>query len=159
MDSMTKIKGEETVKVIDIRPPKLAQALILLAVTGHYLFPKIVIYSNIWLGVFIGATGFIIMMIAWWQFKQTNSPICPQADTQFIITSGIYSYSRNPMYLGMIMILLAVALVVGSFPFYFITVLFFIIINFVFCTFEEEKLKEKIGVSYLLYCEKVGRWI
>jgi len=51
------------------------------------------------------ATGFGIMMRAWWLFRQHQTAICPTAETTLLITDDIHAFTRNPMYLGMVLML------------------------------------------------------
>ena len=107
----------------------------------------------------IGFLGFSIMIRAWWLFQQHETAICPTAETTSFIVSDIYRLTRNPMYLGMIMILIGIALLVGSWPYYFVTILYAVILNHVFCPYEERKLLDQYGAEYADYTLRVRRWI
>ena len=63
------------------------------------------------------------------------------------------------MYLGMIGMLSALALAVGSVPFYVVTAGYFMLINGTFCPYEEKKLTETFGADYLSYRQQVRRWL
>ncbi len=67
--------------------------------------------------------------------------------------------SRNPMYLGMLMMLIGSSFLVGTIPSLFAPVAFFLIIDKVFIPYEEEKLVETFGAEYSYYAQKVRRWI
>ena len=99
------------------------------------------------------------MMLAWWQFKERKVAICPTADTDYLITDGIYRLTRNPMYLGMVTMLGGVAVFFGILPFYALTIVYFILIDRWFCPYEEEKLLVTFGRDYDSYRSKVRRWV
>lgn len=76
-----------------------------------------------------------------------------------LITTGVYRLSRNPMYLGMLIILLAAVLKFGHplglivLPFYIWYMSRFQIIP------EEQAMLDKFGDEFISYCSKVRRWI
>jgi protein-S-isoprenylcysteine O-methyltransferase Ste14 len=148
-------------RIIDYRPPKIAQLFVLSAALLHWATPlsHLHIYSNRVAGIVLGLAGFVIMMWGWWLFRKFDTAICPTAKADHLVTSGIYRFTRNPMYLGLVSMLLALAIVVGTFPFYLAAVAYFIVINGVFCPYEERKLAEAFAAEYLVYKNKVRRWI
>lgn len=103
--------------------------------------------------------GFAIMISAWWQFRQREIAICPTAPTEELITNGVYAYTRNPMYLGMVMMMFGVALFFGSAPYYLAAGALFAILNWVFCPYEESKLRSTFGKRYVAYTTTARRWI
>lgn len=148
-------------RFIDYRPPRIAQLFVLTAVVLHWATPmsRLHVYSNHPLGVTLGMGGFVIMMWGWWLFKKEDTAICPTAKSEHLVTTGIYRLTRNPMYLGVVAMLLGIAVFVGTVPFYLAAVAFFAVINRVFCPYEENKLGETFGASYLSYKQIVRRWI
>lgn len=150
-----------TVRIIDYRPPRIAQFLIIAASILHWLTPlnHVYVYANSVVGIVLGIAGFCIMIWGWWLFKRFNTAICPTAMSSFLVTTGIYRLTRNPMYLGMITMLLALAIEVGTLPFYAAAASYFVIINAVFCPYEEQKLMNIFGEDYSIYKKRVGRWI
>ena len=94
-------------KLIEYRPPRIAMALLALAAVIHVLFPS-QSSQQLWIVYLAGATvsaGFSVMMLAWWQFRERKIAICPTEPTESLITDGIYRITRNPMYLGMVLML------------------------------------------------------
>ena len=75
-----------------------------------------------------------------------------------LVDKGIYKFSRNPMYLGVLGILSGLTLVNDSLAmlYYFITI--FIIFNMVVMVVEEPRLKELHGQKFEDYKKKVARW-
>ena len=149
------------VRVIDYRPPKIAQLFLLVAMILNWLTPmsELIIYSNQLLGLIMGISGFGVMMSGWWLFRKFDTAVCPTARTDHLVTSGVYRYTRNPMYLGVITMLLAVAIYVGTLPFYLATIAYFVVINNNFCPYEEDKLTRAFGDTYISYKKRVRCWI
>lgn len=149
------------IRLVDYRPPKIGQLFVLIAVLIHYLTPlgRVQVYASTPWGVALGAAGFAIMTGGWWMFRKSGAAILPTAKTEHLVISGIYRHTRNPMYLGMEMVLLAIAVVVGTLPFYLSAAAYFIVLNYVFCPYEERKLTASFGRVYLDYKNKVRRWL
>jgi protein-S-isoprenylcysteine O-methyltransferase Ste14 len=76
-----------------------------------------------------------------------------------LIIVGPYRFTRNPMYLGLVLILAGLALGVGTAPFYLSAIAYFMILNFIFCPYEERKLINSFGPEYIEYMTRVRRWI
>lgn len=148
-------------KFLEYRPPRIAMALIIVAAAIHILVPilPVHVYSSMIVAVSFGVGGFVLMMWAWWQFREHDVAICPTDATDYLITDGVYRYTRNPMYLGMIMMLFGVAVFFGTLPFYLALAAYFAIINWAFCPFEEEKLARAFGQEFENYGSRVRRWI
>jgi len=148
-------------KMIEMRPPRIALASTLMAAAIQWtvVTGKGMQFAVPWFGVTLGLMGFSLMMWAWWLFKQRDLAICPTARTASMITHGPYRFTRNPMYLGMILMMLGLALYLGTLPFYLSAVSYFAILNFVFCPFEENKLSYAFGEEYSQYKVQVRRWL
>jgi len=149
------------IRIVDYRPPKIAQLFLLCAAILHWATPlcQLHIFSNHVLGVILGISGFGLMMHGWWLFRKLDTAICPTEKTDCLVTAGVYRFTRNPMYLGMIAMLLAVAIFVGTLPFYLATTACFYVIDIVFCPHEERKLTEAFGDTYTSYKNNVSRWL
>jgi len=148
-------------KLLRYRPPRMVMLLLALATLAHLAFPalRVELFSSPVLAIGAGVAGFAIMMWAWWLFQKAETAICPTAYSSALVTSGIYRATRHPMYLGMVMMMAATALWFGTWPYYLASVVFFLVINQVFCPFEEKKLAETFGEEYSSYRSKVGRWL
>jgi protein-S-isoprenylcysteine O-methyltransferase Ste14 len=160
-DTEVNTRPLEINRLLELRPPRIAMALTALAAAVHLVTPlgDTSLYRFEGLATALGATGFIVMIQAWWQFRKEQVAICPTAVTHHLITTGIYRVTRNPMYLGMIMMLMGVAVWLGTLPFYLTTGAYFLIINQAFCPYEEAKLRAAFGWQYTNYANRVRRWI
>ena len=106
--------------------------------------------------------GFVIIFLATKEFKKsetTVNPMKPETSTS-LVTSGIFKYTRNPMYLGLASILIASCFYFSSLLGIIVYVPLFIFYITVFQIIpEEESMKSLFNDEYLDYCSKVRRWI
>lgn len=145
-------------------PPPLVMLVVgflmwLLAIAAPALsfsWPK----NLITIGVLL-ALGIIIGMVGIYAFKSAATTIDPKKPEQasILVTSGIYNYSRNPMYLGVLVLLLAWLVYLGNFLSLIGPTVFVIYINRFQIGPEERILETKFGTNYQAYKKKVRRWI
>ena len=106
--------------------------------------------------------GFVIIFLATKEFKKsetTVNPMKPETSTR-LVTSGVFKYTRNPMYLGLASILLASCFYFSSLLGIIIYVPLFIFYITVFQIIpEEESMKSLFNDEYSDYCSKVRRWL
>lgn len=107
----------------------------------------------------MAALGFAIMLRACWLFREQGAAVCPTAATSVLITSDIYRLTRKPTYLGIMMILTGIAISTGGPGYYVASVSFFLIMDFVFCPFEEQKLTRRFAEALMRYSGDVRRWL
>jgi protein-S-isoprenylcysteine O-methyltransferase Ste14 len=82
-------------------------------------------------------------------------PIYPVAQ---MITGGLYRYTRNPMYLGLVVFLFGIAVAAGSLAFLVATLAMFVYLNAYAIPREEAYLARTFGDDYRAYCTRVPRW-
>ncbi|MFX0556775.1 methyltransferase family protein [Maribacter sp. CXY002] len=102
----------------------------------------------------------LVAMIALWQFYRLKTTIDPTnpSKTSNLVTSGIYQYTRNPMYLSMMLLLLALGIYLGN-AFNILSVAGFVgYMNRYQIIPEERVLAEKFGSVYNQYLVKTRRW-
>jgi protein-S-isoprenylcysteine O-methyltransferase Ste14 len=110
-------------------------------------------------GVVIALLGLGIMLRAWWLFRKRSTAVCPTAETTTLITDDIYRLTRNPMYLGIVVMLFGIAAATGGLFLYGAALAFFLVIDFAFCPYEEKKLAQVFGSEFNQYCDHVRRWL
>lgn len=93
-------------------------------------------------------------------FRRASTAVNPLAPHQAssLLESGIYRYSRNPMYLGFVIALLALAVVVGSLYALLGVVAFSVYIHYLQILPEEQALQQRFGTSFRRYKQRFGRW-
>ena len=110
-------------------------------------------------GIAFIALGVSITVVAAGAFWKAGTPVVPFEKSTALVTGGLFRYSRNPMYLGMIVLLLGAGMIFGSVGSLFPIPLFAWIITTNFIRGEENFLQEIFGDEYLKYQSKVRRWL
>lgn len=93
------------------------------------------------------------------KFKRAKTHLAPWRETTTIISTGIYAWSRNPIYLGFLLISIGGALGVNSFWTLLSTIPAIVTLQRYVIIREERYLERKFGDAYLNYKQKVRRWI
>ena len=92
------------------------------------------------------------------KLKTTVSPFSPNK-TDKLVTSGMYQFTRNPMYLGMCFILTGLGLWLGNIASFIMVPIFMWFVTHLQIVPEEEILLEKFGDEYSNYMRSVRRWL
>ena len=106
-------------------------------------------------------TGGMIAITGIWEFRKAKTTIDPTKpqNTSSLVSGGIYKITRNPMYLGLLLVLMGIILKFGSLS-SFIALPFFIFYITIFQIKPEERIIESIfGQEYGQYKNKVRRWL
>jgi protein-S-isoprenylcysteine O-methyltransferase Ste14 len=111
-----------------------------------------------------GAASFILLgltavVFAGMHFKQTGQDPNPWKPTTEIISAGIYRFTRNPMYFGLALIQIGLAIAMANL---WVLVLLPAVLVAVYAAairYEEAYLERKFGETYLDYKRSVRRWI
>ncbi len=103
--------------------------------------------------------GAVLVVLARREFAQHRQPTDPGRPTSKLVTTGVFSVSRNPLYLGGICILVGIALAVNL-PWVLVLLLpALVACHYVLIAPEERYLATKFGEEYRLYAPIVHRWI
>ena len=113
-----------------------------------------VAYAGV-VGVFL---GIIMAAISAGTFKKAGTGIMPFDEATALVTGGFYRYTRNPMYVGMFLMLAGVAFLMGSIGATLPVLVFILIIRNNFVMGEERFLEASFGQQYIDYKSKVRRW-
>ena len=142
-------------------PPVWFLLSIFLMIGLHLLLPvKLLLFPPVtYLGLIAIALGIIIILFCAYLFKRNQTAIVPFRESSYLIREGIFSFSRNPIYLGMIITLIGVWIYSGSLTPVFVIPLFSWLIQEVFIKEEEQMLEKKFGEDYGEYKATVRRWI
>lgn len=112
-----------------------------------------------YIGIAFIVAGLSIAGAAAASFAKAGTPVVPFETSTTIVTTGLYRFTRNPMYLGMILVLLGVALLFGTVTPLLPIPLFVWVIRSRFVLPEEAFLEELFGAEYLAYKSRVRRWL
>ena len=144
-----------------IPPPIVALTFGFLINYSKNIFPKIEIGWGSVVGAFMIIIGFIIILSAIIQFKKyktTITPLNPSNATKLIV-HGIYKFSRNPMYLGLLLILFGISIIQNPIGGLLFVPLFILYINHFQIIPEESAMLDLFKDDFLKYKENVRRWI
>jgi len=103
--------------------------------------------------------GLVLLVTANGLFTRAENDVIPFRNVNSLVTTGVYRYSRNPMYLGMAAVLLGCAVTVGAATALLVAPLFMVIVEFRFIRPEEAMLRGLFPVDYPAYCGRVRRWL
>lgn len=110
-------------------------------------------------GVALIILGITITAIAARAFARAGTPIIPFEPSTALVAGGLYRVTRNPMYLGLVVILLGAGVLFGTVSPFLPIPVFVWIIQKKFIEAEERFLDEIFGARYLAYKGKVRRWL
>jgi len=110
-------------------------------------------------GLALLALGVGVVVSAAGLFRKLGTPLKPFEESTVVVTTGMFRFTRNPMYLGMVLGLFGVAMLLGSLVSFLPIPVFAAIIHFQFIVNEERFMEELFGDEYLAYKLKVRRWI
>ena len=151
--------------MIDIKtkfpPPLVALTFGFLINYTKNIFPKYEIKNEIIFGSLMIISGLIIILSAIILFKKyqtTISPLNPSNATK-LITDGIYKFSRNPMYLGLLLMLMGISIILNLTGGVFLIPLFILYLNLFQIIPEENAMVDLFKGEFLEYKENVRRWI
>ena len=119
--------------------------------------PDIVALGLLGRGVALAGLAMILWPVA--QFLLARTGLVPFSEATTLVTTGLYRVTRNPMYLGMAMMLAGGAMVFGSLGALLPLPFFLWIIQRNFILGEERFLAEVFGEPYHDYCRRVRRWL
>jgi protein-S-isoprenylcysteine O-methyltransferase Ste14 len=142
-------------------PPTWLLVAVVLGLGLHFIFPIVQIITIPWrfLGLIPLVLGIAISSIAEGTFSQIGTTIHPYKEPKKMVTTGLFHYSRNPMYLGFVLILFGVAILLGSLTPFGIIPFFIWLLTARFIRVEEKYMDAQFGQDWLEYKSKVRRWI
>ncbi len=126
-----------------------------------HLCPLVELLSTPWtlLGWISILLGIAIQITAVIHFRRHRTSILPHRPSQALVSGGVYAFTRNPMYLGMVLILIGGVIIGGSLSPAIVPPLFVWAISRQLIPFEETMLEQQFGNAYNQYRQRVRRWI
>ena len=91
------------------------------------------------------------------QFKKIRTNFYPFSDPQKLVTGGLFHYTRNPMYLGLVIFLAGIWILLGSLSPFGIVLAFLLIADRWYIAYEEQRLIAVFGKAYKEYQAKTPR--
>lgn len=147
-----------------IKIPLLLVAMLILlmyAIDMLKLGYVVVLPAHVFLAVAIFILGLLILVVGGYAFrkaKTTVNPTTPEKATR-LVTTGIYQYSRNPMYLGYLLWLIACVIYSGNVANLLLLPLYLFLANILYILPEEKALEILFKEEYRGYKNSVRRWL
>ena len=144
-----------------IPPPIVALVCGLIISFSKPLFPIYEHQSAIIYSVPVLFLGVIILALAALSFRKYSTSLNPLAPEKAssLVTSGIFGYSRNPMYLGMLLILVSIAITFNVYGGFIMSIIFLLFITRFQIIPEEAAMEKLFTDEFLYYKKRTRRWI
>lgn len=142
------------------QPPVCLLGALGLMLGFHFLAPLTRQPLGGWrfIGLLPLGTGLAINLLADAALRQAGTTVKPGVKPQALLTSGVYGLSRNPMYFGFLLVLLGVAVFLGSATPFIAVPAFAVFLHVRFIREEERVLEETFGARWIEYRRRVRRW-
>jgi len=144
-----------------IPPPIVTFICGLVIYFSKSFFNQFFSYSNNIISLFLLILGLLVFLSAVKSFRRQKTTVNPLEPRQAssLVTSGIFKFSRNPMYLGMLIILLSISFKFNLIGGIITSIFFYIFITKFQIIPEEAAMNELFGNEFIVYSNKTRRWI
>ena len=138
---------------------------LILSILSMYLldrFLPIGVFSGFFVWGFASAfilAGLMLNIYSAGLFKKADTPLIPFHKSTSLVITGPFKVTRNPMYLGMVLLLVGIAIALGSLLPFLVVAVFIVIIQTQFIVGEERFMETLFGESYIDYKKRVRRWL
>ena len=144
-----------------IKPPTYLLIAIIVMIVFHFVLPVLFLIPAPWtlLGLIPLILGILINIGADQVFHRVNTPVSPFEASSVLVTCGPYRFSRNPMYLGFLLILLGSSILLGSLTPFAVVPGFGLLMDRTFVRMEEGKMAATFGAAWTGYKSQTRRWL
>lgn len=142
----------------NIHPPILALIFIGLALLLGWLIPIALPAFVEWIGLGLILIGVVLAFGAFNEFRKAHTTLDPHGSVKALVTQGIYQFTRNPIYLGFLLMVIGFPLNSGSYSGLVVAPFFMVTMNRLVIEKEEAYLEKKFGEAYTGYRSRVRRW-
>ena len=144
-----------------VHPPLVALLFIVLAYfLGRFVivpFVAPVLLQNVGLG--LSFVGFLLGLGALREFRKAHTTLNPHGSVRQVVTAGVYRFTRNPIYLGFLLMVIGFPLNSGLYWGFLMAPLYIIMMTRLVIEREEAYLEEKFKGHYTSYKSSVRRWL
>jgi protein-S-isoprenylcysteine O-methyltransferase Ste14 len=150
-----------TVRPTKLLPPVWYLLSLVAMAALHFWVPgaRIIPAPWRWLGVVTLVAGLALTMTGARLFERAGTGIKPFSEVTTLVQSGPYRFTRNPMYLGLVLSLLGVVAMLGTATPWAVIPVFAWWINWRFVRQEEAMLETRFGAEYTTFKQRVRRWV
>jgi protein-S-isoprenylcysteine O-methyltransferase Ste14 len=142
-------------------PPVYLFAGIILMLGLNFLLPVDRVLPFPWtlIGVVVMAVGIALTLTGARTIKRHGTTIKPFEVSSSLVRTGPFAFSRNPIYVGMIVFLAGLGLRLGTLSPFAICIAFSLLLHYRFVRTEERMLAERFGTEWQDYSARVRRWL
>ena len=146
---------------VAVFPPALVGGSALLAFVLQRVAPRRVLPAGIArvLGVALTTSSVALALAAFRQFHMAHTPFDVREPTTAVVTSGVYAYTRNPMYLAMMLMYVGIGSLANSRWHWLLAPPTAVALQLAVIAREEAYLERKFGAEYVNYKQHVRRWL
>jgi protein-S-isoprenylcysteine O-methyltransferase Ste14 len=143
-----------------INPPHyFGLSLVAMACLRYLVGGEPLLGNLAWIGIVPIVGGITIGIVAARQFERAGTNIIPLTPSSALVTDGVFAWSRNPMYTGMIAVLVGTALLLDRAWPWIVVPIFVATLRLRFIRYEEQLMETTFGQQYVDYKTRVRRWI
>jgi protein-S-isoprenylcysteine O-methyltransferase Ste14 len=141
--------------------PAFFNSFLLFAIILHFTFPiqTILPFPLTLIGLAPITIGLVTSLQAQRTLRNAKTTSHFADDPDVLITDGVYRYTRNPIYLGGLLLSFGLAMCLGSLISFIFPILLFLLLRFLYIPNEEHRLTAKFGTQYLEYMKRVRKWM
>jgi protein-S-isoprenylcysteine O-methyltransferase Ste14 len=146
--------------IVRIPTPIWLIVLILIALAVDWPLQLPAVLQHRPTGVALIVIGLAISAWGVLTFRLQRAEVMPSSATHStLVASGPFKFTRNPMYLGMVVIAIGAALVAGTWLMWLVPIIVFALDQFVIIPFEERSMERAYGEAFRDYKARVRRWL
>ena len=144
-----------------IPPPVffLVGIVVMVLLNSYFPIGRWLHYPWRYLGIIFLVLGFSLGLGSGLYFRRLGTNPRPGTKATRIVTTGPFKYTRNPMYLGLIVTLTGTSILLGNISPLFVIPVVFLILHTQFVLREEKWMEDWFGQSYLDYKRNTPRWL
>ena len=126
----------------------------------HFYLPVLQLWvaPSRYVGIVPLLMGVVFLSYGSFRFIRIGTNLNTFVKPDILVTTGPFSVTRNPMYLGFLLVLIGNSVLWGSLTALAGPVIFFVVARQVYIPFEENRCREEFGEAYILYQKQVRRW-
>ncbi len=145
----------------NVHPPVVALMFIVIAYfLGRFVpIPVVAPMSVRNVGLLLTFIGFLLGVGAFMEFRKARTTLDPHGTVKQVVTSGIYRFTRNPIYLGFLLMVIGLPLNSGLIWGLIMSPLYIIMMTRLVIEREEAYLEKKFKDQYTTYRSRVRRWL
>lgn len=152
-------------KRLELKIPPVLQTVIsagLMWALAGVLSPLSIMFSkSSLLAVILASAGVVFALLGVWEFRSAGTTVDPRVPDQSasLVTNGVYRISRNPMYVGFLLILIGWGAYLGNIASFLLLPCFVMYMSRFQIAAEERYMRERFGDVYREYEVAVRRWV